>query len=400
MVHRCASSFNGFVTALLQTEIPQIIQPLVASHLVGLSGKLIQRVLTVFVKGVFDLRPMSEVRTVEWAKGRVRMIDQTRLPYKLTYVSLKNYRQVAKAIKDMTVRGAPAIGVAAAMGLALAANANRTKDKQRFMQELYTAAELLRKSRPTARNLFWAVDKILRKAEKSTGKPSEIAAELVAEAKSMAQDDIDANLRIGENGASLLEDGDQVLTHCNAGTLATVSYGTALAPVRTALRQGKRIRVIVTETRPRLQGARLTTYELLRDGTPVTLIVDGAAGYAMRQGMVQRVIVGADRITRKFLANKVGTYLIALAAQANGIPFYVAAPASTFDLDDEQSEVKIEERNSREVTHIGSSRIPPTGVSVFNPAFDLTPIELVSGFITDRGLLTPAMVQAGASVLG
>lgn len=342
---------------------------------------------------------MSEVRTVEWVKGRVRMIDQTRLPYKFTYVSLKNYRQVAHAIRDMTVRGAPAIGVAAAMGLALAANANRTKGKKRFMQELARAAEVLRKSRPTAWNLFWAIDRVLRKAESNTGKPSEIATQLIAEAKSMAQEDIEANKRIGENGASLLENGDQVLTHCNTGTLATVSYGTALAPVRTAVRQGKKIRVIATETRPRLQGAKLTTYELLRDGIPVTLIVDGAAGYVMSKGMVQSVIVGADRITRKYVANKVGTYLIALAAQANRVPFFVAAPASTFNLHNGQSDVKIEERSSREVTHIGGRRIVPGGVPVFNPAFDLTPIELVKGFITDVGVLTPAMIRSGIPVL-
>ncbi len=344
------------------------------------------------------MEPMSALRTVEWVDGRVRMIDQTKLPNKFAYVSFRNYRQVAKAIKDMTVRGAPAIGVAAAMGLALAANANRTKDKGQFMQGLQAAAEVLRNSRPTAWNLFWAIDRVLRKAQQTEGGPNEIAAQVVAEAQQIAQEDVEANHRIGEHGASLIDDGDQVLTHCNAGTLATVSYGTAIAPVRTAIRQGKKVRVIATETRPRLQGAKLTTYELLRDGIPVTLIVDGAVGYVMEMGMVQKVIVGADRITKKFVANKVGTYLIALAAKANNVPFYVAAPASTFNLRNDQSEVKIEERNPQEVTHIGGKRIAPKGVFAFNPAFDLTPVELVTGFITERGVLRPNVLEAEMSI--
>jgi methylthioribose-1-phosphate isomerase len=322
------------------------------------------------------------------------MIDQTRLPYRFAYVSFKDYLQVAKAIRVMTVRGAPAIGVAAAMGLALAANANRTNDKEHFMQALETAADVLRKSRPTAWNLFWAIDRILGVAQHTPGGPDKIASCVVAEAQKMAEEDIEANRRIGEYGAELISDGDRVLTHCNAGTLATVSYGTALAPIRTAVGQGKKVRVIATETRPRLQGAKLTTYELVRDRIPVTLIVDGAAGYVMRMGMVQCVIVGADRITRKFVANKVGTYLLALAAKANQIPFYVAAPSSTFDLRSEQSEVRIEERDPREVTHIDGKQIAPKGVPVLNPAFDLTPVELVTRFITEKGLLTSDRLEA------
>jgi methylthioribose-1-phosphate isomerase len=342
---------------------------------------------------------MSEVRTVEWVNGHVRMIDQTRLPYKFVHVQLKNYREVAKAIRDMTVRGAPAIGVAAAMGMALAANANRTKNRERLMAELEEAAETLRRSRPTARNLFWSIDRVLRCAETTVGDASEVAAAVVMEAREMAEEDVQANLKIGEYGAHLIDDGDQVLTHCNTGTLATVSYGTALAPIRSSVRQGKKVRVIATETRPRLQGAKLTTYELLSDKIPVTLIVDGAVGYVMRQGMVQKAIVGADRITRKFVANKVGTYLIALAAQANHIPFYVAAPSSTFDLQGEGSEVKIEERSAREITHILGKRIPPVGVPVYNPAFDLTPVELVRGFITEKGVIAPDRLGADASLL-
>ena len=328
---------------------------------------------------------MSELRTVEWVNGHVRMIDQTKLPYQFVYVNLKNYREVAKAIRDMTVRGAPAIGVAAAMGMALAANANRTKSRKRLITELEAAAEAMRKSRPTARNLFWAVETVLRRAETTEGSAREVAAAVVKQAQEMAGEDVQANKKIGEYGARLLDDGDQILTHCNTGTLATVSYGTALAPIRSAFRQGKRVKVIATETRPRLQGAKLTTYELLSDKIPVTLIVDGAVGYVMSQGMVQKAIVGADRITRKLVANKVGTYLIARAAQANHIPFYVAAPSSTFDLSGEGSDVKIEERSAQEITHILGKRITPIGVQVYNPAFDLTPVELVQGFITEKG---------------
>jgi methylthioribose-1-phosphate isomerase len=296
----------------------------------------------------------------------------------------------------MVVRGAPAIGVAAAMGLALAANSSRAKTKAQLIKELEIAAEVLRGSRPTAWNLFWAIDRILKKARAGVGSPSEIAAQVVNEALEMAEEDVRANRKIGEYGAELLHDGDCVLTHCNAGTLATVSYGTALAPIRTAISQGKKIRVIATETRPRLQGAKLTTYELLRDKIPVTLIVDGAVGYVMKRGLVNKAIVGADRITTRSVVNKVGTYLVALAAQASQIPFYVAAPSSTFDLRPGQDEVEIEERSPQEVTHIGGKRIVPKGVGVLNPAFDLTPVDMVKGFMTERGIVAPDRVRAGA----
>ena len=340
------------------------------------------------------LVPMSELRTVEWVNGKVRMIDQTRLPYKFTYVTFKNYRQVANAIKQMIVRGAPAIGVAAGLGLALAATSSKARTKEELLGELNIAAEVLRKSRPTAWNLFWAIDRVLKLARQVSGEPHEIAQRVVNEAKSIAEEDVRANRKIGDYGAALLENGDTVLTHCNTGTLATVSYGTALAPIRTAIMQGKKVKVYATETRPRLQGAKLTTYELLRDGIPVTLIVDGAVGYLMERGMVRKVMVGADRITRRFVANKVGTYLIALAAREHNVPFYVAAPSSTFDLRDNESDVKIEERSPQEVTHIGEKRIVPKGVRAFNPAFDLTPVELVKGFITEKGVLAPAELKA------
>jgi methylthioribose-1-phosphate isomerase len=343
------------------------------------------------------LLPMSELRTVEWLDGRVRMIDQTRIPYKLAYVTFRDYRQVAKAIRDMVVRGAPAIGVAAAMGLALAANSSRATSKDELIKEVEAAGEVLRGSRPTAWNLFWAIDRILKKARAAGGGPSEVAEQVVNEALEMAEEDVESNRRIGEYGAGLLEDGDCVLTHCNTGTLATVSYGTALAPIRTAVSQGKKIRVIATETRPRLQGAKLTTYELLRDKIPVTLIVDGAVGYVLRKGLVKKAIVGADRITTRFVANKVGTYLIGLAAKANEVPFYVAAPSSTFDLRPEQAEIKIEERSPNEVTHIGGKRIVPKGIEVFNPAFDLTPVDFVRGFITEKGVVAADKLAAGFS---
>jgi methylthioribose-1-phosphate isomerase len=331
---------------------------------------------------------MSDARTVEWVNGRVRMIDQTKLPEKFVHVTFRNHRQVAKAIREMVVRGAPAIGVAAAMGMALAANASRAKDKHQFLRELRSAGNVLCKSRPTAKNLFWAVDRILSKAETANGDVQDIALEIKAEAEKIAREDVETNHKIGEFGSALIKDGDRVLTHCNAGTLAAVSYGTALAPIRTAIREGKKVSVIATETRPRLQGAKLTVFELLRDKISVTLIVDGAVGYVLKKGMVQLAIVGADRITSSVVANKVGTYPIALAAKANQVPFYVAAPLSTFDLK-ERGEIKIEERSSREVTHIAGRRIGTRGVNVFNPAFDITPVELVSGFITEKGIIKP-----------
>ena len=344
------------------------------------------------------MRRMSELRTVEWVQGHVRMIDQTQLPDRLEYVTLKDYRQVSRAIKGMVVRGAPAIGVAAAMGMALAAKTNRSKSRDEFLKALEVAAETLKASRPTAQNLFWAVDRVLRKA-RDAPPDLDLADVVIAEAKKMAEEDVKACLSLGQFGAALIQDGDQILTHCNTGTLAAVNYGTALAPIRTAVREGKRVRVVATETRPRLQGARLTTYELLSDKIPVTLIVDGAAGYVVKSGMIQKAIVGADHITTSFVANKVGTYLIALAAKANNVPFYVAAPSSTFDLRGEKSDIKIEERDAKEVTFVNGRRIPPRGVVAYNPAFDLTPLELVTAFITERGVFTPEGLKANPSQL-
>jgi methylthioribose-1-phosphate isomerase len=320
------------------------------------------------------------------------MIDQTKLPERFVYVTYDNCGQVAKAIREMIVRGAPAIGVAAGMGLALAATSSKAKDKEHLMAKLRAAATALSKSRPTAWNLFWGVDRVLRKAEAANGTVDEIISGIVHEVILMADEDVEANKRIGEFGAELIEDGDRIMTHCNAGTLATVSYGTALAPIRTAIHHGKKVSVVATETRPRLQGAKLTVYELLSDKIPVTLIVDGAAGYTLKSHLVNSVIVGADRITTSVVANKVGTYPIALAAKANGIPFYVAAPMSTFNIHNDES-VKIEERDADEVVNFGGKRIPPKGVKVFNPAFDLTPVELVAGFITEKGVIEPSQMK-------
>jgi len=316
------------------------------------------------------------------------LIDQTVVPERLEYITVNDHRQMAKAIRQMVVRGAPAIGVAAAMGMALAAHKTRAKDKQQFLEELRKASAILCESRPTAWNLFWAVNRIIRTVEATNGTVKELTSTVEAEAMEIAREDVEANHKIGAFGSELIRDGDRVLTHCNAGTFATVSYGTALAPIRTAVKEGKKVAVIATETRPRLQGARLTAFELLSDRIPVTLIVDGAVGYVMKKRMAQLAIVGADRITSRFVANKIGTYQVALAAKANQVPFYVAAPWSTFHLS-EDDQVEIEERPIREVTHIGGRRVVPKGVSVFNPAFDVTPIDLVSGFITEKGVIKP-----------
>jgi methylthioribose-1-phosphate isomerase len=293
----------------------------------------------------------------------------------------------------MTVRGAPAIGVTAAMGLALATNRSKHKDGRLLLLDLERAARIIRATRPTARNLFWAVDRMLNKAHEAADQGRDIRETLVSEAQLMADEDVEANRKIGAYGAELIQDGDTILTHCNTGTMATVSYGTALGVIRSAIAQGKKVKVIATETRPRLQGARITVYEALSDKIPTTLIVDSAVGITMSRGMVSKVIVGADRLTRTAVANKVGTFMIALAARHHGVPFYVAAPATTVDLTEESTSLSIEERDPKEVTEIGGRRITPRGVSVFNPVFDLTPLELVTAVITDKGVFSKEQIQ-------
>ncbi|MEM2440272.1 MAG: S-methyl-5-thioribose-1-phosphate isomerase [Candidatus Bathyarchaeia archaeon] len=328
------------------------------------------------------------MRTIEWREdGTVLTINQLKLPHETEFLELRTCDEVAEAIKTMKIRGAPLIGVAAAYALALTAYHSKAKDKAALIRELEVAAEKLRKTRPTGVNLFWAVGRILGKVYSFNGDAYELAAIVVEEAKKIADEDAMANRAIGRHGAQILEDGDIVLTHCNAGALATVEYGTALGVIRTAVEQGKKISVIATETRPKLQGARLTAYELKRDGISVTLISDTMVGYVMYRCMVNKVIVGADRVVRDAVINKIGTYQIAVTAKEHGIPFYVAAPKSTFDLTRTSAEVTIEERSPEEVLYVGRERIAPEGIAVFNPAFDITPLRYVTAVICEDGII-------------
>ncbi|MGQ9543564.1 MAG: S-methyl-5-thioribose-1-phosphate isomerase [Candidatus Bathyarchaeia archaeon] len=327
------------------------------------------------------------LRTVKWNRGVVSIIDQTKIPERLVYVKCRTVADVAWAIRGMVVRGAPAIGVAAAMGLALVAYRSKAKSRDILLEELESASALLEATRPTAVNLFWALSKVMEAARATPGGVEEVKRMVVGMAIRMAEEDVQANIRIGEYGSTLISDGDSILTHCNAGALATVGYGTALAPIRTSIIQGKKVTVYATETRPRLQGARLTAFELSRDKIPVRLITDGMVGYVMSRGLVRKVIVGADRIVMDGVFNKIGTYTIAITAKYHSIPFYVAAPTSTFDPSRKAESVRIEERDPREVTHILNVRIVPRGVEVLNPAFDLTPLSLVDAIISDRGIL-------------
>jgi len=300
---------------------------------------------------------------------------------------MKNCSEVAEAIKTMKIRGAPLLGVAAAFALALTAYNSKAKSKEGLIRELEKAAEILRGTRPTAVNLFWAVDRILNKARSFVGSVEALSAFVVEEAQKIADEDAMANHLIGKYGAELIRDGDVVLTHCNAGALATVEYGTALGIIRASWEQGKKIRVIATETRPKLQGAMLTAYELKHDGIPVTLITDNMVGYVMYKRLVSKVVVGADRIVKDAVINKIGTFTIAVLAKEHGIPFYVAAPKSTFDLTRTSRDVVIEERKPEEVTHIGSQQIAPEGVGVLNPAFDITPLDYVTVIVCESGIL-------------
>ena len=329
------------------------------------------------------------IRTVTWEGDAVRMIDQTVLPARLTYVRYKRPEQVADGIRSMVVRGAPAIGVAAAMGLALAAVRSRASKLPDFMKEMEAAAALLRGTRPTAVNLFWGIDRVMSVAA-SASTVREAKDAVSTEVKAMEDEDIEVNRRLGKNGAGLIKSGDTVLTQCNAGALATVGYGTALGVVRAAVEQGKLVKVLVPETRPALQGARLTAFELVRDRIACTLISDTAVGHMMSLGRIDCVIVGADRITRDgYVFNKIGTYQEAVLAKRHGLPFYPAAPRSTFDLARTHDSVTIEERGANEVVEIRGRRIAPRGIPVANPAFDMTPPELVTAMITDRGLVKP-----------
>lgn len=308
------------------------------------------------------------MKTLEWEDNKLKLIDQTKLPDELTYVYCNDYREVIVAIKDMIVRGAPAIGVAAAFGMALADLHGEDLDK---------AADEIKAARPTAINLFWAVDRVLNSDDP------------LKEALTMYKEDIDTNLAIGRHGAEIIEDGDTILTHCNAGALACVDYGTALGVIRSAFHQGKNINVICDETRPRGQGARLSVWEMQQENIPVKLIPDVASGFLMSQYKINKVVIGADRIAKGGVVNKIGSLMVALAANHFHVPFYVAAPLSTFDMNAAVFDTEIEERDGDEVRYYGGCRICPKGTEVINPAFDIVPKELITGIITENGIIDP-----------
>ena len=326
------------------------------------------------------------MRTIEWCNGKVLTLDQTKLPLESITLEISTYDQMAEAIKNMRVRGAPLLGASAAFALALAAYHSEAMSKDALLIELKKAAKTIKSTRPTAVNLFWAIDRILTRAGDFSGTADELKELVVQEAQQIADEDAEANRAMGKNGASLIKDGDVVLTHCNAGELATVEYGTALGIIRASWEQGKKIKVIATETRPLLQGARLTAYELKRDSIPVTLITDSMVGYVMHNELTNCVVVGADRIVQDAVINKIGTYSIAVLAKEHKLPFYVAAPKSTFDLARKGVDVRIEERNPTEVACFGGQQISTSGINILNPAFDVTPLEYVSAIICESGI--------------
>jgi methylthioribose-1-phosphate isomerase len=339
------------------------------------------------------------IKTIEWTDEGVRMIDQRKLPTEELYPVFRTYQEVAQAIKAMVIRGAPAIGVAAGMGIALGIRDARARTLAELESELEEICRVMGATRPTAVNLFWAIARMKRtfsEAKRAGASIDEIKQRIVDEAKWMREEDIQINQRMGQYGASLIPEQANVLTHCNAGTLATAGYGTALGVIRAAVEQHKKIHVLADETRPFLQGARLTAWELHKDGIPVTLISDNMAGYFMRQGKVDCVVVGADRIAANGdVANKIGTYSLAVLAKEHGIPFYVAAPISTVDLSLESGDqIPIEERASREITHIKDHVIAPQGINVANPAFDVTPHRYVTAIVTERGIARPPYTES------
>ena len=346
----------------------------------------------------------GEVRTVWWEPGAVCLIDQTKLPHAREIVRCTTVEAVAAAIRAMVVRGAPAIGVTAAYGMALAARNSAVKDRADLHGELAGAKEMLDAARPTAVNLSWATGRVLRVArETGTGVPvTEVAERLLAEAHAIRDEDDRMCRLIGEHGAALLEGGARVLTHCNAGGLATTGYGTALAPIKTAHEAGKELRVLVGETRPFLQGSRLTAWELREAGIPLTLITDSMAAHFMGRGEVDCIIVGADRIVANGdVANKIGTYGLAVLARAHAIPFYVAAPTPTIDMSlASGEEIPIEQRDPQEVTHLGELAFAPAGVEAAHPAFDVTPHGLVTAIITERGIVEPPLEKGLRRLLG
>jgi methylthioribose-1-phosphate isomerase len=338
----------------------------------------------------------QKVETLRWRGGHLEMIDQRILPAQFRYLSYRNAGEVADGIRTMVVRGAPAIGVAAAYGVALEALrlARQTKSPQKFRADLKKGIQILAQSRPTAVNLFWALARMQNIAESPNHLDTpRLARRLFEEARKIHAEDVRINQSMGRHGAKLLKSGMRVLTHCNAGALATAGHGTALGVIRSAVAQGKKIHVVADETRPFLQGARLTAWEMVQEGIPVTLITDNMAGHLMARGKIDAVIVGTDRVAANGdVANKIGTYMVAVLAKRHGIPFYVACPLSTIDRETARgSQIPIEQRNSAEVTGYGGIRWAAPGVRVVNPAFDITPVELVTGWITEAGVFSQAL---------
>ena len=324
------------------------------------------------------------LKTIEWKDNTVIMIDQTKLPTILEYVTYTDYNQVADAIRTLVIRGAPAIGVSGAFGLALASLQCKATEKSELISYLENAKKILFETRPTAVNLGWGLNKIMEVAN-NANTVEEIRTNVIEYAKKMANDDIQINMTMGKNGSELFNDNDTIMTHCNAGALATVGYGTALGVIRATKDSGKNIKVIATETRPIQQGSRLTAFELKHDGIDVSLIPDTAVGYSMANGLVDKIVFGADRILRTgHVFNKIGTYQVATMAKQHNIPFYVAAPLSTFDMKSNPEDVIIEQRKGTEVTGIGDKKTAPDGIDVINPAFDMTPPELIAGIITEK----------------
>jgi len=343
--------------------------------------------------------------TIEWRDGAVVMVDQRKLPSEEVYVECRSATEVAKAIKTMVIRGAPAIGVAAAMGLALGVETSKATGTQKLAAEFYKLCELMAGTRPTAVNLFWAIDrmKLSFAAGVTAGESvNQIKVRLIAEARAIHDEDVASCRAIGEHGAEVVPDGSHVLTHCNAGALATAGYGTALGVIRGAIERGKKVAVFADETRPFLQGARLTAWELVKDGIDTTVITESMAAPLMRDGRIDLVVVGADRIAANGdTANKVGTYTVALVAREHNVPFYVAAPVSTIDLETpEGRQIPIEERPAREVTHVKAIRLAAEGAKIFNLAFDVTPHPLIAGIITERGIARPPYVESLAALVG
>lgn len=345
------------------------------------------------------LRCVAMIKTVEWTKDGIRMLDQRLLPSEETYVMLRSYDEVAEAIRKMVIRGAPAIGVAAAMGIALGASQSVGTSVADLDDDLQYICDVMSKTRPTAVNLFWAIERMRQAFQKNKhlNDVEQVKKALVAEALAIFEEDIAANRAIGRHGGPLIPDGATVLTHCNAGALATAGdYGTALGVIRGARDAGKKIAVIADETRPFLQGLRLTAWELAKDDIPVTVITDNMAGHVMKNGKVDAVVVGADRIAANGdTANKIGTYMVAVLAREHGVPFYVAAPLTTLDLSITSGEqIPIEERDAMEVTHIKDHQLAPDGINVHNPAFDVTPHQFITAIITDKGVARPPYLKS------